>query len=84
MIYGRGLRASEASGLDLVDLYRNAKAPRFGRYGMVHVRKAKGTKGSGPRRRNVASIMPWAVEALEDYVVNVRPRTASPPTPPCG
>lgn len=38
----------------------------------MHVRKAKGTKG--PRRRNVASIMLWAVEALEDYVVNVRPR----------
>ncbi|MFI5672972.1 tyrosine-type recombinase/integrase [Streptomyces sp. NPDC051704] len=81
MIYGWGLRASEASGLDLVDLYRNAKAPQFGRYGMVHVRKAKGTKGSGPRRRNVASIMPWAVEALEDYVVNVRPRYGFPSHP---
>lgn len=80
-IYGWGLRASEASGLDVVDLYRNAKAPQFGRYGMVHVRKAKGTKGSGPRRRNVASIMPWAVEALEDYVVNVRPRYGFPTHP---
>ncbi|MFI5771007.1 site-specific integrase [Streptomyces sp. NPDC051658] len=73
-IYGWGLRAPEASGLDVVDLYRNAKAPHFGRYGVVPVRKAKGTEGSGPRRRNVASIMPWAVESLEDYVVNIRPR----------
>ncbi|MER5354660.1 tyrosine-type recombinase/integrase [Kitasatospora sp. NPDC002551] len=73
-IYGWGLRASEASGLNVADLYRNAKAPEFGRYGMMHVRKAKGSKGTGPRRRNVASIMPWAVEALEDYVVNIRPR----------
>lgn len=80
-IYGWGLRASEASGLDVVDLYRNAKAAQVGRYGMVHVRKAKGTKGSGPRRRNVASIMPWAVESLEDYVVNVRPRYGFPTHP---
>lgn len=80
-IYGWGLRVSEASGLDVVDLYRNAKAPQFGRYGMVHVRKAKGTKGSGPRRRNVASIMPWAVESLEDYVVNIRPRYGFPTHP---
>lgn len=44
-------------------------------------RKAKGTKGSGPRRRNVASIKPWAVEALEDYVVNLRPRYGFPSHP---
>jgi site-specific recombinase XerD len=80
-IYGWGLRASEASGLDVVDLYRNAKAPELGRYGMLHVRKAKGTRGSGPRRRNVASLMPWAVEALEDYVVNIRPRYGFPDHP---
>lgn len=80
-IYGWGLRASEASGLDVVDLYRNAKAPQFARYGMMHVRKAKGTKGSGPRRRNVASIKPQAVEALEDYVVNLRPRYGFPSHP---
>ena len=27
-----------------------------------------------PRRRNVASVMGWAVEAVVDYVDNVRPR----------
>jgi integrase len=43
-MYGWGLRASELSGLDVVDLYRNAKAPQFGRYGMLHVRKGKGTR----------------------------------------
>jgi len=30
-------------------------------------------RGSAPRRRNVATIMPWAVEALEEYLAEVRP-----------
>jgi len=37
---------------------------------MVNVRYGKGSKGSGPRRRMVASVMPWAVESLQDYLVN--------------
>jgi integrase/recombinase XerC len=41
---------------------------------MLSVRYGKGSRGSGPRRRTVASVMPWAVEALEDYLANVRPR----------
>ncbi|WP_239656558.1 hypothetical protein [Mycobacterium riyadhense] len=31
-------------------------------------------KGSPPRRRAVATVMPWAAEALEQYVCEVRPR----------
>jgi site-specific recombinase XerD len=31
-------------------------------------------KGSPPRRRAVATVMPWAAEALEQYVSEVRPR----------
>lgn len=73
-IYGWGLRCTEVSRLDLADFYRNPQAPALGRFGLVHVRYGKGTRGSGPRRRMVASLMPWAVEALEDYVVNIRPR----------
>lgn len=74
VIYGWGLRCSEASGLDTVDFYRNPKAPELGRFGALHVRYGKRTKGSAPRRRMVLSVMPWAAEAIEDYLVNIRTR----------
>ncbi|MCX4405893.1 MULTISPECIES: tyrosine-type recombinase/integrase [unclassified Streptomyces] len=73
-IYGWGLRCQETSGLDLTDFYRNPKAPELGRFGSMHVRYGKRTKGSPPRRRMVLSIMPWAVESLQDYIVNIHPR----------
>ncbi|MFD9375156.1 tyrosine-type recombinase/integrase [Streptomyces sp. NPDC059999] len=78
VLYGWGLRRTEGCKLDLVDFHRNASAPELGRYGMLQVRWGKATKGSPPRRRNVASVMPWAVEAVEDYVVNIRPRFGIP------
>ncbi|RYE39902.1 MAG: site-specific integrase [Hyphomicrobiales bacterium] len=74
VIYGWGLRAREASRLDVTDCYRSPSAPELGRFGQVHVRWGKASSGSPPKRRMVASVMPWAVEALEDYVVNIRPR----------
>src|SRR6266567_3004309 len=49
-------------------------APEFGRHGMLHVRYGKAKRGQPPRRRNVASVMGWAVEAVADYVENIRPR----------
>ncbi len=49
----------------------------FGGYGSLHVRYGKRSKGSPPRRRTVLTVMPWAVEAVEDYLVNVRPRYQS-------
>ncbi|MFI1377778.1 tyrosine-type recombinase/integrase [Streptomyces longwoodensis] len=73
-IYGWGLRVREASRLDVADFYRNAKAPELGRLALMHVRYGKGTRGSGPRRRMVASVMPWAVESLDDYLQNIRSR----------
>nr|WP_218108711.1 tyrosine-type recombinase/integrase [Streptomyces sp. EN16] len=74
VIYGWGLRRTEASKLDVVDFGRNAKAPQFGRYGTLNVRYGKAKKGQPPRRRNVLSVMDWAVDAVADYVENVRPR----------
>jgi site-specific recombinase XerD len=74
VIYGWGLRRTETAKLDLVDWGRNAETPEFGRYGMLHVRYGKAVRGQPPRRRNVASVMGWAVEAVEDYVENIRPR----------
>ncbi|GAB2329475.1 tyrosine-type recombinase/integrase [Streptomyces griseoincarnatus] len=74
VLYGWGTRCTETSRLDITDWYRNPKAPELGRYGSLHVRYEKRTKGSPPRRRTTLSVMPWAVEAFEDYIVNARPR----------
>ncbi|MFI6471494.1 tyrosine-type recombinase/integrase [Streptomyces sp. NPDC050516] len=74
VIYGWGLRRTEAAKLDLVDFGRNASTPHFGRYGTLNVRYGKAKRGQPPRRRNVLSVMDWAVEAVADYVENVRPR----------
>jgi integrase/recombinase XerC len=74
VLYGWGLRCQEASRLDLPDFHANPKAPSLGRFGFVTVRYGKGSRGSGPRSRPVASLMPWAVVALQDFVDNVRPR----------
>jgi len=74
VIYGWGLRRTEAARLDLADWGRNPAAAEFGRYGMLDVRYGKAVRGQPPRRRNVASVMGWAVEAVADYVTNVRPR----------
>jgi site-specific recombinase XerD len=74
VIYGWGLRRTETAKLDLVDFGRNPQAPHFGRYGTLNVRYGKAKRGQPPRRRNVLSVMDWAVEAVADYVENVRPR----------
>ncbi len=81
VIYGWGLRRTETAKLDLVDWGRNPKAPEFGRYGMLHVRYGKAKRGQPPRRRTVASVMGWAVDAVADYVENIRPRFGLPDHP---
>jgi hypothetical protein len=70
----KGLRRTEASRLDVADWGRNPAAPEFGRHGMLHVRYGKAKRGQPPRRRNVASVRGWAVEAVADYVENIRPK----------
>ncbi len=74
VVYGWGLRRTETAKLDLADWGRNPAAAEFGRFGMLHVRYGKAVRGQPPRRRNVLSVMGWAVEAVADYVENVRPR----------
>ena len=74
VLYGWGLRRTETSRLDVADWGRNPAAPEFGRYGMLHVRYGKAVRGQQPRRRNVPSVMAWAVEAVADYAENIRPR----------
>ncbi|MGH9107523.1 MAG: tyrosine-type recombinase/integrase [Acidimicrobiales bacterium] len=74
VMYACGLRRTECSKLDVVDWGRNPAAPEFGRFGMLAVRYGKAKRGGPPRRRSVASVMAWAVDAVADYVENVRPR----------
>jgi integrase/recombinase XerC len=72
--YGWGLRRREATMLDVGDFSANAAAPELDRFGMLAVRYGKAMRGSEPRRRNVATVMPWAVEAVGEYLAEVRPR----------
>jgi integrase/recombinase XerC len=71
--YAWGLRRREAAMLDTTDFSTNPAAPELGRFGMVSVRWGKAMRGSPPRRRNVATVMPWAVEAVQEYLGEVRP-----------
>ena len=74
VIYGWGLRRREAAMLEVEDFTANPAAPELGRLGVVAVRYGKAMRGSPPRRRTVATVMPWAAEALEQYLTEVRPR----------
>ena len=73
VLYGWGLRAREALMLDIVDFYRNPKLPDFGDYGFLRVRYGKASRGSPPKPRTIATVMPWTVDAVADYVDNVLP-----------
>ena len=81
VIYPWGLRRREAARLDVVDFGRNAAAPGLGTYGMVSVRWGKATRGSAPRRRNVCTVMPWAAEAVAEFVEEIRPLYGRPRHP---
>src|SRR6266496_5728520 len=46
---------------------------QFGSIGVCHVRYGKAMKGSPPRRRAVATVMPWAAGGLAQCLEVVRP-----------
>jgi integrase/recombinase XerC len=48
---------------------------------VCHVRYGKAMRGSPPRRRAVATVMPWAAEALGQYLDDVRPCHGVPSHP---
>jgi site-specific recombinase XerD len=73
-VYGWGLRRREAVMLDVCDFTVNPAAPQLGAFGACQVRFGKAMRGSPPRRRVVATVMPWAAQALEEYLAEVRPR----------
>jgi len=62
--YAFGLRRREVAMLDVADFTANPAAPALGGLGICQVRYGKAMRGSPPRRRAVAAVMPWAVEAL--------------------
>ncbi len=74
VVYGWGLRRRETAMLDVADFGPNPAAPELGGLGVCHVRYGKAMRGSPPRRRAVATVMPWAAEALAQYLEEVRPR----------
>jgi integrase/recombinase XerC len=80
VIYGWGLRRAEAAMLDVTGFTANPAAPELGGLGVLHVRFGKAMRGSPPRRRAVATVMPWAAGALEQYLAGVRPRYGAPGT----
>src|SRR5580658_5470604 len=67
--------------LDVADFAPNPAAPELGSFGVCHVRYGKAMRGSPPRRRAVATVMPWAAEALAQYLEQVRPRCGVPSHP---
>lgn len=71
--YGWGLRANETVMLEVHDFYRNPKVPLFENFGFLRVRHGKASRGSPPKPRAVATVMPWTVDAVRDFLENVRP-----------
>jgi integrase/recombinase XerC len=71
--YGWGLRRAELVGLDVADFQRNPRLAQFGEFGTLRVRHGKAARGGNPRPRNVLSVFDWAVEVVEQYVLEIRP-----------
>lgn len=65
--YAYGLRRRELTMLDLTDFGPNPHVLDYGNYGALTVRWAKGTNGSGPRRRTVLTTpeFDWVVGLLD-------------------
>lgn len=70
LCYAYGLRRRELSMLEISDFGPNPHIPDYGLLGALTVRFAKGTAGSGPRRRTVLTVpeFDWAVPLLEDWL----------------
>lgn len=59
--------------MDVCDPGPNPHQGAFGRYGTLRVRYGKGSRGSAPKRRNVATVVAWSAEVLEQHVEEIRP-----------
>lgn len=67
--YAYGLRPREMTMLDLEDFGPNPHVTEYVRFGAIQVRFAKGTAGSGPRRRTVLTVpeFDWVVAQLRTW-----------------
>jgi site-specific recombinase XerD len=76
LVYAFGLRRTEASQLDIVDLRRNPRLPQFDRFGSLMVRYGKASKGAAPKRRCVLLVpeMDWVIDVLDQWLTELRPR----------
>lgn len=70
LCYAYGLRRRELAMLDLTDFGPNPHVPAYGMFGAVTVRWAKGTAGSGPRRRTVLTVpeFDWVVPMMQAWL----------------
>jgi integrase/recombinase XerD len=68
--YAYGLRRRELAMLETIDFGPNPHVPKYNNFGCVEVRWAKGTRGSGPRRRTVLTSpeFDWVVDLLEFWL----------------
>jgi integrase/recombinase XerC len=73
VVYGFGLRRTEATMLDVADFGPNPHAPEFGDYGVCQVRFGKAMKGSPPKHRSVLAVWEWVREVLAQWVEEARP-----------
>jgi integrase/recombinase XerC len=73
--YAFGLRRRELCYLDVADLRPNPRMPAWGTFGAVHVRYAKSSRGSAPRRRTVLAVpeFDWVIDGLRQWVDQARP-----------
>jgi integrase/recombinase XerD len=69
LCYAYGLRRRELTMLDLHDFGPNPHVPDYAMFGAVTIRWAKGTAGSGPRRRTVLTVpeFDWVVPMLQTW-----------------
>lgn len=70
LTYAFGLRRSEASLLSVDDFFSNPDVPQFGRYGALHVRHGKASRGGPPKRRTVLTLpeFDWVVESIDRWL----------------
>lgn len=69
LCYAYGLRRRELTMLEMHDFGPNPHVPAYGEFGAVTVRWAKGTAGSGRRRRTVLTVpqFEWVVPMLQAW-----------------
>lgn len=68
--YAYGLRRRELAMLETTDFGPNPHVPKYKNFGCVEVRYAKGTRGSGPRRRTVLTSpeFDWVIGLLDFWL----------------